>query len=177
MKKYAGLSKETRHELLSEFCDALCSIKTSDEAVKFLTDLLTSSEAVMLAKRIKIAKLLIGGKSYNTIEESLSVSQGTIAKVAAWLAESGEGFRVIAERAPQTQTKNTLSRYEKSEWSKLKHKYPMMFWPQLLVEEIVEGASRKQKERIRRVVEKLDRKSKIYKDVTRILKSKNSITT
>jgi uncharacterized protein YerC len=57
MKK-SFLSKERQQELLSEFCESLLCLKTTDEAVKFLTDLLTKSEAIILAKRIKIAKII-----------------------------------------------------------------------------------------------------------------------
>ncbi|MDA1337417.1 MAG: Trp family transcriptional regulator [bacterium] len=178
MKKYTTLSKETQHELLGEFCDALCAVNTTNEAVELLTDLLTPSETIMLAKRIRIAKLLLNGKDYDTIGESLRVSQSTIAKVAAWLAESGEGFRLVEKRAPKNPAKNTfLSHYEKSDWDKLKRRYPMMFWPQLIVEEIVKTANQKQAEKISNALKKLDQKSKIYKDISRMLKSRNSTTT
>ena len=179
MKKYATLSRETQHELLSEFCDALCAVNATNEAVDLLTDLLTPAETIMLAKRIRIAKLLINGKNYDAIGKSLRVSQSTIAKVASWLAESGEGFRLIVKRAPKEPAKNVSlsSRYEKSEWNKLKRRYPMMFWPQLLVEEIVQTANRKQAEKINNALKKLDRKSKIYKDISRMLKSRNSTAT
>lgn len=175
MKRYSRLPKETQHELLIGFCEALCSIKTTDEAVKFLTDLLTSAEAVMLAKRISIAKSLINGKSYNTIEESLNVSQGTIAKVAAWLAEAGEGFRLIAERTPKKRIEKIQTEESSyGEWHRLKRRYPLMFWPQLLVEEIVQTANRKQRDKIQSAIKKLNHKSKVYKDVARMLRSKNS---
>ncbi len=173
MKKYRHLSKETQHELLGGFCDALCSIKTTDEAVKFLTDLLTSAEAVMLAKRIRIAQLLIEGKNYNAIEETISVSQGTIAKVAAWLAEAGEGFRLIAERAKPKQQKTGSQIESERHWLTIKRRYPMMFWPQLLVEEIVQTANRKQKDKIQNAIKKLDHKSRVYKDIVQKLKGKN----
>lgn len=177
MKRYSRLPKETQHDLLSGFCDALCSIKTTDEAMKFLTDLLTASETLMLAKRIRIAQLLIDEKSYNSIEENLNVSQSTIAKVAAWLTEAGEGFRLITERMPKRgREKIKTEENAYSEWRSLKRRYPVMFWPQLLVEEIVQNANRKQKQKIQNAIKKLDHKSKVYMDVVRVLKSKNSAT-
>jgi uncharacterized protein YerC len=179
VKKYAALSTEIQHALLREFCAALCTVNTTNEAVDLLTDLLTPAETIMLAKRIRIAKLLINGKSYDAIGKSLRVSQSTIAKVASWLAESGEGFRLIAKHTPKESAKNVSlpSRYEKSEWDKLKRRYPMMFWPQLLIEEIVKTANRKQTEKISNALRKLNHKSKIYKDISRMLKSRNSTAT
>jgi len=170
MIKYSRISRETQQELLTDFCEALLSIKNADEAVKFLTDLLTKSEVIMLAKRIKIAKLLIEGKDYKTIEGVLKVSHGTIAKVAAWLAEAGEGFRLIAERTRKEKPKPPTSwDYAMKDWRLFKRTHPIMFWPQLLIEEVIASANRKQREKIKRAVEKLDHKSKLYKQINKIL--------
>ena len=186
MARYSRISKGTQQELLTDFCEALLSIKTADEAVKFLTDLLTKSEVIMLAKRIKIAKLLIEGEDYKTIEGILKVSHGTIAKVAAWLAEAGEGFRLITERTKKEKPKPPTSwDYAMQEWKPLKRRYPLMFWPQLLIEEVIVNANRKQREKIKRAVEKLDHKSKLYRQINKILiqnfsdkaKFQNSTTT
>lgn len=170
-EKYFQISAKNQQELLSEFCEALLNIHTTDEVVKFLSDLLTKSEVIMLAKRIKIAKLLIEGRHYETIERALNVSHGTIAKVAIWLSEAGEGFRLVAKRAkkpkPPSQGQGDLLAME---WRGLKRRYPMMFWPQLLIEGIVESANKKQKEKIRRAIQKLDHKSQTYKQINTILR-------
>lgn len=169
-EKYSRISKKTLQELLMEFCEALLSVKTPEEAVKFLTDLLTKSEIVMLAKRIKIAKLLIEGKDYRTIERLLEVSHSTISKVARWLEESGEGFRLVAERTKKRKEEDFSDlKYKLSEWGNLKKRYPIVFWPQLLLEEIISTANKSQKERLRKVIEKLDHKSKLYKRLNKIL--------
>ena len=44
------------------------AVKNSVEAAKFLTDLLSSQEVEMLAKRLKIAGLLIKGSTYEENE-------------------------------------------------------------------------------------------------------------
>lgn len=169
-KRYSRLSKQAEQQLLGAFCRALLCVKTSHEAVQFLTDLLTKSEAVMLAKRIQIAKLLLEGKGYKVIKDLLQVSEGTIAKVAAWLADSGEGFRFVAERT-KGETAETMQGQDLSEWGKLKRRYPMMFWPQLLLEEVVKSVREREKERIRRAVDKLDHKSRVYRDLQLLLRS------
>ncbi len=46
----------------------------------------------------------------------------------------------------------------------------MMFWPQLLVEEVVKTMNKRQKDKLRNAVRKLDRKSDLYKKITKILK-------
>jgi TrpR-related protein YerC/YecD len=157
-----------RQELLADFCEALLSVKTTEEAIQFLTDLLTKSEVIMLAKRVQIAKMLIEGKEYRTIEEALRVSHSTIGKVAAWLEESGEGFRLVTERANKKKSKTEWNP-EAEEWSRVKRKYPLMFWPQILLEDIVRGANKKQKDQLRRAVEKIDHKSEVYKEMNKML--------
>ena len=94
----ANLSIEEQRRLFKEFCEAFLSLKNLDEMVEFLIDLLTKKEVITLAKRLKIAKLLIKGKPYREIQEEVKVSPPTIAKVAAWLEASGKGFKMIAER-------------------------------------------------------------------------------
>ena len=165
------ISISEREELLEEFCEALSVLKNPQEIMNFLTDLLTRQETIVLAKRIKIAKLLIEGKSYRDIEGSLKVSHGTIAKINYWLLESGEGFRMVTERTKKKKPKPTTSwDYAVKDWRKVRRRYPLMFWPQLLIEDIIKAMNKNQKEKVRQAVAKLDHKSSLYKQINKILK-------
>ena len=168
--KTSSLPHETQERLLQDFCDALANLRTPQEVLPFLTDLLTKAELVILIKRLQIARLLLEGKDYRTIEKGLRVSHGTIAKIAAWLADSGEGFRLVAERVKKRAPQNFSSR-EPSEWDKLKRKYPSMFWPQLILEEVVRNANNREKERFRKAMGTLDRKSAFYRRFDKLLVS------
>ncbi|PIS35080.1 MAG: hypothetical protein COT36_03970 [Parcubacteria group bacterium CG08_land_8_20_14_0_20_38_56] len=171
MKKYHKLSLQIQQELLSEFCEALLNLKTTNEAVKFLTDLLTKSEAIMLAKRIRIAKLLIEGRNYREIENSVKVSHGTITKVAQWLAEAGEGFRMISRRIKKGKPKpETSFDLAMKDWKRFKRHFPIMFWPQLLIEGILKSADKRQKKEIYQAIRQLDHKSRLYKQINEVLK-------
>ncbi|MBU3943039.1 hypothetical protein KKA24_03585, partial [Patescibacteria group bacterium] len=130
MKRYSQISKEEEINLLQEFCDAISVLDSSEEIMNFITDLLSKQETVMIAKRIKIAKMLIEGKEYQEIQNRLKTSPSTISKINQWLLESGEGFRVIAKRAKNRKPEN--NDLEISEIGKLKKRYPIMFWPELL---------------------------------------------
>jgi len=172
MKKYFRISNKEREELLEEFCKALSVLKNPQEVMNFLTDLLTREELIMLARRIKIAKLLIEGKDYREIEGLLKVGTPTIARVNRWLSEGGEGFRLIAERTEKEKPKAPSSwNYAMQDWRKFRRRYPLMFWPQLLIEDIIKAMNRRQREKVRNAIEKLDRKSQLYKQINRILKS------
>ena len=86
-KKIEKLSRREQEELVFDLVNALVQAQTVSEAALFLQDLLTKSEMKMLAKRLRVAKLLLGGMTYKQIEENLHVGHSTVAKIAAWLAE------------------------------------------------------------------------------------------
>ncbi len=169
MEKYTHLSFSTQKELLSDFARALLSLKTEEDAVKFLVDLLTKEEVIKLAKRIKIAQLILEGKEYRVIEQALRVSHGTIAKVAYWLREGGDGFKMVLKNIKKSDGKLTKSEMfdsALSEWKRFKRRYPSMFWPSLLIEGILDSAGKEDKDKIFQSLQKLDKKSKIYKEVS-----------
>jgi TrpR-related protein YerC/YecD len=172
MARYSRISNKEREDLLKEFCEALLVLKNSQEVMNFLTDLLTKQEMIMLAKRIKVAKLLIEGKNYREVEGLLKVSHSTIAKVNEWLIRSGEGFRLIAQRTKKEKPKPEGSfDLAMRDWRKFKRRYSLVFWPELLIEDIIRAMSKRQKEKIKHAIEKLEHKSRLYKRIDKILKS------
>ncbi|MEK7534267.1 MAG: hypothetical protein AAB600_02910, partial [Patescibacteria group bacterium] len=114
------------------------------------------------------AKLLLSGMTYEEIEKNLHTSHTTVAKIAAWLAERGDGFRKIIEKLPKY--KDEEKWFERSEWDSFKRRYSLYFWPELLLEEIVKNANQKQKERIRSVLERLEEKSELHKNIEKLLR-------
>lgn len=172
MGRYSKIPKRERENLLMEFCEAISVLKNPQEIMNFITDLLTKQEIIMLAKRIKIAKLLLDGKNYRDVEGTLKVGKGTVARVSEWLREGGEGFRLVTERTKKEQPKPPSSwDLAMQDWRKFRRRHPMMFWPQLLIEDIIKAMNKRQKEKVRQAVEKLDHKSKLYKQINKILSS------
>ena len=170
MKKYSQISNKEKGDLLQEFCEAISVLNNPEEIMNFITDLLTKQETIMVARRIKIAKMPISGESYQDIKNSLKVGLGTISKINQWLLESGYGFRIIARRTKKEKSKKIETESEPSELQKLKRRYPIMFWPQLLIKDINKTMNKKQKDRIKRSLKNLDRKSQTYKQINDALK-------
>lgn len=166
-RRIEKLSRKEQEELVMDLVNALVQAQTLNEAALFLQDLLTKSEMKILAKRLRIAKLLLAGMTYEQIETDLHVSHGTVAKIAAWLAERGDGFRKIIEKLPKK--KDEEKWFERSEWDSFKRRYSLYFWPELLLEEIVKNANQRQKDRIKEVLDKLEEKSELYKKIERLL--------
>lgn len=165
------LSKKEQEALILEFCRAIAEMKTLEEAANFIKDLLSKQEAEMLAKRIAIARMLIDGKSYQQINSLLKASYGTIARISHWLATSGEGYRLIVKRVKPEKFKDPTEELLKPfSWNSMKHRYPSYFWPEILIEEIVKTASKKQKERFSNILNKFENKNEIFANLKPVLK-------
>lgn len=169
-KRLEKLSKGTQEDLLYDLITAFSMIKSPTESALFIQDLLTRNEVKTLAKRLRIAKLLLQGKSYEEIKAELHNSFATIAKVGYWLERSGEGFRSVIKKLPQRAKPKHWTEY--SDWDKFKRQHPLYFWPELLLEEIVKSASKREKERLQKVLDQLDKKSSLHKKIQELLGSK-----
>ena len=169
-KRIEKLSTKEQGELIFDLVNAIVSAKSVGDAALFLQDLLTKSEIKILAKRLRIAKLLIAGMDYREIEQNLHVGHTTIAKIAAWLSERGEGFRKIIRSLPKQANNSSIG--EISEWDNFKRRYSLYFWPELLLEQIVKSANQRQKDRIKNVLNRLEEKSELHKKIEKYLEYK-----
>lgn len=89
------LSKDIQERMYEIFCQSLVLCKNKQIASSFLEDLLTTTEKIMLAKRVSIAFLLLKNYDYNAINQTLKVSNQTIWNVKTWLNTKGQGYRNI----------------------------------------------------------------------------------
>lgn len=163
------LSKAQQNDLFIRFAKAMSAVRNPVEAANFIKDLFSEQEALMLARRIQIAELLNGGYTYEEIRMEMKVSHTTIAKVQTWLSVYGEGFRMVLERTASEKPDREL----RQPWQTLKKKYPMYFWPQILLEEIVRAAGKREKQKLLKVVESMNEKSKLSHELLKILNSKH----
>lgn len=171
------LSKPEREDIVLELIEAFVNCKTIEEAAMFTQDLLTEAELSFISRRLRIAKLLLQNKTYEEIQDSLHVSQTTIAKIAFWLNHRGEGFRNIIKKLPREPVKYDDPLMQ-SPWASLKRQYPTYFLPEIIIEQIVKTASKKQKERLSKVISEVDSsvkaKSQLHKELERLLKPSHS---
>ncbi len=174
MKRFEKLSKKEQEELVFDLVNAFVQTKTLSDTALFVQDLLTKKELTTLAKRLRIAKLLLSGMTYEQIETQLHTSHSTVAKIAVWLSERGDGFRKIIEHLPEHKEISPFE--ERSDWDSFKRRYSIYFWPELLLEEIVKNASSKQKERISNVLQRLEEKSELHRKIEKLLAPKSSTT-
>lgn len=94
---------------IDEFWRAVTLLGSKEEVRNFFRDITTSTERVMLAKRLQIAKRLYNGESYFSIKKELNVTTVTIAGVSRWLDSFGEGYRTIIPRLESAGRKKHLA--------------------------------------------------------------------
>lgn len=111
---------------------SVAQLETREEVKLFFKDLLSESEAIMLARRIEIAKRLLEGNSYNEIIQNLRVGKDTVNKVQRWLTSGFGGY----EKAVSGFQKELNRRFGKSSqpsksklysFNWMKQKYPLQF--------------------------------------------------
>ena len=126
------LDPNTKMKYLDLLWTSIAELKTREEVKNFFKDLLSESEAVMLARRIQIAQYLLMDKGYDEIAEILKTGHSTIAGVHRWLISGFGGY----ENAIKSFETAVNKRFKKKKGEKeympnsfgwLKKKYPMHF--------------------------------------------------
>ncbi|MFN7088390.1 MAG: YerC/YecD family TrpR-related protein, partial [Candidatus Paceibacteria bacterium] len=106
-----SLSQEERTNLLDEFWTMIALLESRDEVKNFFKDLLSETEAIMLARRIQIAKLLLEVISYDEIRQRLKTSETTIAQVHRWLQGGFSGYaKAIPKLAKEIERRREIIR-------------------------------------------------------------------
>lgn len=85
-----NLNKDTQLLINSFF-----KVKTKKNLTKFIEDLFSPEETLDLAQRIKIAKLILDGKTYEEIAAEIPVSTSTISKIGQVIKFGKGGFALL----------------------------------------------------------------------------------
>lgn len=168
MSKYSSktqLSQKESEKLFIEFCHYMAEMRSPTEMAKAFSDLLSKQEMSMIARRLKIAIDLLNNYKYTEIMKHLKVSQATIARVNAWLRESGDGFRLMYQRGRKFRQRPSELTESQREWRRFRRRYPMHFWPQLMIEEIIKNANASQRKKFTTLLNQMDKKIKLQRSI------------
>jgi TrpR-related protein YerC/YecD len=83
---------------INDLIGAILLLKNSNEARKFLRDLLTESELVEFGNRWKVARMLEKKVPYTEIIKETGLSSTTVARVSNWLDKGMGGYSLILNR-------------------------------------------------------------------------------
>lgn len=97
------IDKDLRYRMIGDFYDIVSHLQKKKDVVDFFMGLLTPSEALMFARRIQIAKLILMNYTYDEIQKELQVGVATIIGVKRWLECDNQGFRSQIEKQQKRQ--------------------------------------------------------------------------
>jgi len=83
---------------LDELADAVLTLRTREEARRFLRDLCTLPELEALTHRWQTVKLLEEQVPYLEIAERVPTSTATVTRVAQWLRHGTGGYQLALDR-------------------------------------------------------------------------------
>lgn len=89
------LPPERKKEIMDALVRTLAKISNDLLLKRFLDDLLTPTEKLMLGKRLMVAVLLQRGYSYGAVCRALKMSKTTVHLIQRELLKSGEGYKKI----------------------------------------------------------------------------------
>ncbi len=129
-----NLDSNSKMKYLDLLWTSIAQLETRDEVKNFFKDLLSESEAVMLARRIEIAKRLLEGELYGQISSEMKVGSDTIAKVQNWLIsgfggyeKAVKGFKKELDDRFSNALKTKAKKFAPYGFDWLKQKYPLHF--------------------------------------------------
>ena len=113
-----NINREEKEKVIKEMFEIIERLTSKKEIIDFLLGLFTASEALMMARRMQVAKLILSGVSYTVIRKRLGVSSHTIQSVERWLYGSNEKNNIWLRRRilgkSQDKNKNNNKRIKNS---------------------------------------------------------------
>jgi len=86
--------------------DSFYKVRTKKDLAKFIEDLFSPEETLDLAQRLKIAKLILEGKTYEEIAAQIPVSTSTISKIGQVIKFGKGGFALLQNSTKAQKVKN-----------------------------------------------------------------------
>ena len=87
-----------KNEQTEALFKAILALENVDECYAFFEDLCTMKELADMAQRIKAARMLLDGKTYEQIVKSVEISTATISRINRCIQYGSGGYRTILSR-------------------------------------------------------------------------------
>ena len=93
------MQSKQEKELFRELYEAIIGLETAEECENFLSDLCTIKEVQAMAQRLRSAKLLLQGKTYNEVMEETDISSATLARVSKCVRYGSGSYASVIQKA------------------------------------------------------------------------------
>lgn len=91
-----------QNEQTDHLIEALLSLKTTEEAYRFLEDVLTIQEMKTITQRLEVAVMLRNKETYQEIVRKTGASTTTIGRVNRTLQYGADGYATVLDRLEET---------------------------------------------------------------------------
>ena len=88
----------TKSNDFKELYNAILSLENEEECRLFFEDICTMKELETMTQRLQVAKMLLGGKTFNEIVQVTGASTTTISRVNRCLNYGDGGYKNIIEK-------------------------------------------------------------------------------
>lgn len=78
-------------KMINELFELIASMESAQDCKALFSDLCTVKEIEQMAQRVRAAKLLLEGKTYNQVTEETDISSATLSRVSRCV-QYGEGY-------------------------------------------------------------------------------------
>lgn len=85
------MCNKNNEQMINELYQLIASMESADDCKSLFGDLCTVKEIEQMAQRVRAAKLLIDGKTYNQVMEETDISSATLSRVSRCV-QYGEGY-------------------------------------------------------------------------------------
>lgn len=83
--------------------EAIITLETTDQAMRFLRDLCTRRELEEMVSRWAVVRRLAAGTSYRAIHDDTGVSTATITRINDWVRNGTGGYAEAMERLGESE--------------------------------------------------------------------------
>lgn len=90
--------RKITNEIIDEMYELIVSLKSVDDCRDLFGDMCTNKEIEQMAQRIKAARLLMGGKTYNQVIEETDISSATLSRVSRCV-QYGNGYSKLLKQS------------------------------------------------------------------------------
>lgn len=119
--KFHSINKEERYKAIGNFFNVISNLKSKKEITDFFVGLFTPGEALMMARRIQVAQMLVDNESYESICKKLRVSTQTVVKADQWLHKGNRDYEKWIEN--RLKVKEAKKKYKSQSYGSLLDKY------------------------------------------------------
>ena len=94
---------KVRNDQTDLLMEAVQQLQSTEDAYRFFEDICTIAEVKSMAQRIKVARLLRAGVTYQEIAKETGASSATISRVNRALLFGADGYRRVLDAMESTE--------------------------------------------------------------------------